>query len=108
MASNLKKHLVNEEGVGIGANHVLKNIYLLSRLYEIYLIYHLDTYTKELWKQDVSQIRLMMHISLESNLDKFLIPKIPKTDLQSSQTVESDGTLGKSKTKNVPIFYTYL
>ena len=24
MASNLKKHLVNEEGVGIGANHVLK------------------------------------------------------------------------------------
>ena len=48
MASNLKKHLVNEEGVGIGANHVLKNIYLLSRLYEIYLIYHQDTYTKEL------------------------------------------------------------
>ena len=48
------------------------------------------------------------HISLESNLDRFLIPKIPKTDLRSSQIVESDGTLGISKTKNVPIFYTYL
>ena len=48
------------------------------------------------------------HISLESNLDRFLIPKIPKMDLRSSQIVESDGTLGISKTKNVPIFYTYL
>ena len=48
------------------------------------------------------------HISLESNLDRFLIPKIPKMDLWSSQIVESDGTLGISKTKNVPIFYNYL
>ena len=51
---------------------------------------------------------LASHISRESNLDRFLIPKIPKTDLRSSQIVESDGTLGISKTKNVPIFYTYL
>ena len=47
---------------------------------------------------------LVLHISLESNLDRFLIPKIPKMDLRSSQIVESDGTLGISKTKNVPIF----
>ena len=51
---------------------------------------------------------LIRHISLESNLDRFLIPKIPKMDLRSSQIVESDGTLGISKTKNVPIFYNYL
>ena len=58
--------------------------------------------------RDCAQVYLGLHISLESNLDKFLIPKIPKTDLQSSQIVESDGTLGISKTKNVPIFYIYL
>ena len=52
--------------------------------------------------------RFASHISLESNLDRFLIPKIPKMDLRSSQIVESDGTLGISKTKNVPIFYNYL
>ena len=54
-----------------------------------------------------SQIQIL-HISLESNLDRFLIPKIPKMDLRSSKIVESDGTLGISKTKNVPIFYIYL
>ena len=38
---------------------------------------------------------------------KFLIPRIPKTDLGSPQIVESDGTLEIAKTSNVPHFYTY-
>ena len=40
-------------------------------------------------------------------LVNFLIPNIPKTDLGSSQIVESDGSLGIAKTSNVPSFYTY-
>ena len=59
-------------------------------------------------KSEITFHKNLGHISLESNLDRFLIPKIPKMDLWSSQIVESDGTLGISKTKNVPIFYNYL
>ena len=44
---------------------------------------------------------------LSLHLINFLIPKIPKTDLGSSQIVESDGTLGIAKTNNVPHFYTH-
>ena len=40
-------------------------------------------------------------------LIKFLIPRIPKTDLGSPQIVESDGTLEIAKTSNVPHFYIY-
>ena len=40
-------------------------------------------------------------------LINFLIPKIPKTDLGSSQIVESDVTLGIAKTRNVPHFYAH-
>ena len=38
---------------------------------------------------------------------KYLIPRIPKTDLGSPQIVESDGTLEIAKTSNVPHFYIY-
>ena len=44
---------------------------------------------------------------LSLHLINFFIPKIPKTDLGSSQIVESDGTLGIAQTNNVPHFYTY-
>ena len=44
---------------------------------------------------------------LSLHLINFFIPKIPKTDLGSSQIVESDGTLGIAKTNNVPHFYTH-
>ena len=67
---------------------------------------HVGLSSMPFWGQSEDPPTFMIcgHISLESNLDRFLIPKIPKTDLRSSQIVESDGTLGISKTKNVPIF----
>ena len=50
---------------------------------------------------------LLLTSVLSLHLINFLIPKIPKTDLGSSQIVESDGTLGIAKTNNVPHFYTH-
>ena len=38
---------------------------------------------------------------------KFLIPRIPKTDLGSPQIVESDGTLGIAKTSNAAFLYLF-
>ena len=54
------------------------------------------------------QVSIQHYTSVLSlHLINFLIPKIPKTDLGSSQIVESDGTLGIAKTNNVPHFYTH-
>ena len=45
-----------------------------------------------------------IHIWSESNLVNFWTPNIPKADLRSSWIVESDDTLGISRSSNVPIF----
>ena len=55
----------------------------------------------------MESVHTLLTSVLSLHLINFLIPKIPKTDLGSSQIVESDGTLGIAKTSNVPHFYTY-